>query len=394
MSTRPPTLPLKSRGAAIDKTTTATGLPSSLEASIDRVNAAHGGAPPPTRVRGYDAREIGIGLLKLAALILLLLFLDGSRRAYQEFSGHVATAEPGARLSTKSQKSAVAARPGQSVSEGDLLVTDPRGSAAISFPDGSALLVKSASRLELRLCDYSRTGKRDRSFLLGSGNIVSRLSTGFGTRGQMLIATPHAITAARGTAGYTVTYENGRTTVEVVAGTVALRTTSGRVEIPPAHRGSVQRNGVPHFSPMDRSATLRVGKMLAWLKKQEGPANPLLVAEGAVLRFVDPPLQMLGFTPHGWDLRDTDDARRAAAKSQLRRLGTVLTANEPPDTLNPISLSELSLEASERERILSAFAGLTLDSYERRGAGYLIRARARDGRGSGYVLTEGGVREM
>jgi hypothetical protein len=133
------------------------------------------------------------------------------------------------------------------------------------------------------------------------------------------------------------------------------------------------------------------------LQKLE-PTNGFLIGvaetERKIYAFLDPLLQKVGLVPGGWSLKDNDDARRLAAKAQLKRLGTALAeadVNASPENLTLTTLAELNMDPAERDRVLSAFSGFMLDAYEKRGqSGYTLNVRARDTRQTAYSMDETG----
>ena len=339
------------------------------------------------------------GAIGLAIIMVGVFFLDGGRREYAELFAHVLTFVPATSVERGTSTHSEQAQKQMNLAHRDVVITDQKGTATLSFPDGSGVLVRPDTRFEVRLIDYARSGVRDRNFFLRFGNVFSRISKRFGTGGQTLISTPNAVAAARGTA-YSVQFEaqSGTTVVDVIESKVVLKSAGGRIEISAGQRGIVSGSQSPQLSPLD---PLRRRMLMATLNQMRKQDKPLFPAEAAVAGMerglfaaLDPVLQTVGLVPGGWNIQDNDNARRLQAKKRLEDLQKALI-DDLPEQLTLHTLAELTMPPEERDRVLTAFAGEMLDSYEKRGpSGYLIRARARDSKHTPYELTETGVREL
>lgn len=334
------------------------------------------------------------GLLILAVLAFIVLLIDGGRRESEEFYANLAAFKPSVSVRRIEDKLTVAEK--MQLEHKDMITTAKVGSATIAFPDGSAVIVQPSTKFEVQLLDYNRGPKRDRSFLLRSGSIFTRISKMFGKKGQTLICTPNAVAAARGT-GFSVSFDpSSQTTfVEVIDGKVALRNAGGRIEIRKGQTGTAIGNHPPTLGVLGRPQALAT--LFTRLAQLDQPVPPIIQFERDALTMANPLLQILALTPHGFSPSDNDWARRAETKKALQLLQQALEAvnGEVPDELNPVSLTELGLNETERQKILNAFAGFSIDRYEKRGQNsYLVQVRSRDSAGSVYVLTETGVDQV
>lgn len=347
------------------------------------------------RVRGgadYITDAIRL-LLTLAAVAFAIALLDGARREYGEFYASLASFQP--QVAVRRSKNKLPVTEKMPLQNKDAVSTAANGTATVAFPDGSAILVQPNTKFEIQLLDYNRGPKRDRSFLLRSGEVFTRISKLFGKKGQTLICTPNAVAAARGT-GFSVRFDPSAnsTFVEVIDGVVALRNAGGRIEIKKGQTGTATGNQPPFLGNVGRPQALT--QRFTSLARLDPPQNPLEKFERDSLSLLNPVLQLVSLTPGGWNFGENDWARRSATRGGLNLLQQSLEAltGDVPDRLNPVSLVELGLEDGEREKILGSFAGFAIDRYEKRGQNsYRILVRSRDSAGTVFQLTESGIEE-
>ncbi|MBC8137245.1 MAG: FecR domain-containing protein [Fibrella sp.] len=333
-------------------------------------------------------------LLTLAAVALVVALIDGARREYGEFYANLVAFKPQVAVRRNKDKLPVAEK--MQLQDKDAISTASNGNATLAFPDGSAIRVEPNTKFEVQLLDYNRGPKRDRSFLLRNGSVFTRISKLFGKRGQTLICTPNAVSAARGT-GFSVRFDPSAnsTFVEVIDGKVALRNAGGRIEIKKGQTGTAIGNQPPFLGVVGRPQALT--QQFNNLARLDPPQTPLEKFERDALGLLNPVLQMVALTPRGWNLAENDWSRRAATRRGLNLLQQSLEAvtGDVPDTLNPVSMSELGLDDVERAKILETFAGFTIDRYEKRGQNsYRVVVRSRDSAGTTFQLTESGVDEV
>jgi hypothetical protein len=271
------------------------------------------------RVRG-DADYVIDGirlLLTLAAVAFVIALLDGARREYGEFYANLSSFRP--QVAVRRAKNKLPVTEKMRLQNKDAVSTAASGTATVAFPDGSAILVEPNTKFEVQLLDYNRGSKRDRSFLLRSGSVFTRISKMFGKKGQTLICTPNAVAAARGT-GFSVTFDPSAnsTLVEVIDGVVALRNAGGRVEIKKGQTGTAIGNRPPFLGNLGRPQAL--AQRFNNLARLDPPRNPLEQFERDSLSLLNPVLQLVALTPGGWNFGENDWARRSATRGGLKLL--------------------------------------------------------------------------
>ena len=333
-------------------------------------------------------------LLGLAAIGLVIALLDGARREYGEFYANLAAFRSPIAVRRAADKLPVTDK--MELRNKDAVSTAADGNATVLFPDGSAVFVEPSTRFEVQLLDYNRGPKRDRSFLLRFGSIFTRISKRFGKKGETLICTPNAVAAARGT-GFAVRFDpgSGTTFVEVIDGRVALRNAGGRIEISRGQTGTAVGNQPPMFGSVSR--TLALQQRFNALARLDNAPSPLENYELVALNFLDPALRLVALNPGGFDMGQSDWARRAATRQALKLVQQSLEAasGDVPDVLNPVTLTELGFKDADRDKILGAFAGYSIDRYEKRGQNlYRVVVRSRDSDGTPFELTETGIRQV
>jgi hypothetical protein len=338
------------------------------------------------------------GLLFAVVVIFILLIGDGVRREGQELTARIAATRGQVMLQKAGVSSSVTAAVNTTLHEGDQIFTIRDGEATLVFPDGSALLVEPNTRLEVRVLGFSRGEVRDRSFLVHFGGVVAHFSRQFGQGSRGAVSSPTAVAAVRGT-GFRVFYDpdptRKQTYLAVVEGTVQFRTTAGANQVIPNQFCVATGPRILPTHSLPRPAQQRIAAQLQALRQYERPPSFLESLETRINDALNPLLQLLGIAPGVWSYQAVDFARVAACREALHRLGTRLESREAPDTLNPITLEELQLDAAEREKLLHSFSGAMLESYRKTGKNqYVLRVRARDQKHTLFELTRGSVREV
>ncbi len=336
-------------------------------------------------------------LLLLGLTVLAALVGDGIRRESKEFKASLVTFFGQVSVLPHGQQGWRTPEPNMMLRDKDLVRTGANSSATIIFPDGSAIQLEPNTEFEVRLLDFARGERRDRSFMVRFGAAVAYISQFFGAQSQATICTPTAVAAVRGT-GFRVVYDPNtqKTFVQVAEGAVRFRTPVGEAMFQPGQMVAatgyqLQRaQGLPQ--PAQRALTAQVGQ----LRQYEHPPSLLQQVEWFLTNLLDPVLQILGLTPGGWSYAANNFARRTACKEALRRLRIHLESlDEVPNYLNPVTLQELGLNPQERDRILSAFAGNMLEGYRKVGrSDYIVRTRARDKKQTLYEMTIAEIREV
>jgi len=273
----------------------------------------------------------------------------------------------------------------------DVVITGARSTATIIFPDGSGIILEPKTRFVIRLLEFARGWRRDRSFMVETGSAVSHVSRFFGANSQQRICTPTAVTAVRGT-GFRVSYlpRNQTTILEVAEGRVEFQCgTNGAV----CYAGETVRavgdrlGAVGALSP---SSLSRLRGQLRRLERHDLPPIFLQGPEYRLLGIFDPALQSARIPRGGSDPNALDAARRRACRKSLERLRKhveALPAGRVPYHINPWTLKELGLDPQERESILDGFAGKMLDSFENKGNRFVITATALDRSATRFSVT-------
>ena len=351
--------------------------------------------------------------------ILFVLIAGGKQQENAEFTVLLKSCDAGVLARTKNLHKPAPATANALLSASDGLQTPPSGEAVLSFADGSAVQIGKQTRLDIARLDFSRDGRRDRTAFLHAGRAFVRVSPYFGPS-RSLLATPSGLVSAAGDSSYEIVYnpKTGQGEIQAVTGVISVRNAGGTKTLVPGMRMAWTNTNAPPFllsqvthflgSPKrkDRGSDdpKRAAQFAALqtknkhLKALDAP-KPLFyqIAIRFVMKQLDPALQKAGMTTHGFSLADNDAARAAQAAAQLKRLGEALATGEngdAPAQLNPVTLAPLPLAENEKNAILSAFCGATIDDYKKQGSDYVLRVRARDRVGTRYELTSAGVRAL
>lgn len=331
-------------------------------------------------------------------VILVVLIVDGIRReagemgaSFAQLSGEVTVLKGGASPTPASPQLRLASK--------DVVKTGRNGSATILFSDGSAIQVEPNTEFEIRLMDFARGGVRDRSFMVRSGRVVSRVGQFFGAGSQSTIQTPTAVAAARGT-GYSVYYDPVRrdTYVGVVDGTVQFKTSAGATQSTQGQLVSSSGYQVKQPQIMSPTQQTRIRTGFDSMGRHEKAPGFLQKVEYGINAFLDPALQLIGLAPGSWSYGAGYAARRAACMEALKRLSQHMVSMQDeqiPELVSLTTMEELGWDPRQRDRALETFAGGMLESYRKTGVGkYEIRVRARDKKRTLYELTDIGIREV
>lgn len=383
----------------------APGSMEDLMAALQEADADHQKRLKKDRKRGKGPGWLsGVpGYLKAAAtaavVVLVILIVDGLRREAGELSARVAQLSGSVTL----QKAGAGAFGPMTASSGlanqDVVRTGPDGSATVVFPDGSAVQIEPNTEFEIRLLDFARGGVRDRSFMVRSGRIVTRVSEFFGAKSQATVCTPTAVAAARGT-GFSVYYDPARreTYVGVVDGTVNFKTSAGQSNTAAGQTISSAGYRVSAPGALNQRQHGRIRTGFDGMGQYEKSPDFLTKVEYAVNAFFDPALQLLGLAPGSWSYSAGYAARRAATLEALKRLQQHMVSlqdEQIPDYVSLTTMDELGVDAEQKRRIMETFAGGMLESYRKTGTGaYEIRVRSRDKDKTLYQLTPQGATQV
>lgn len=336
--------------------------------------------------------------LLTAGLVLFIIVLaaDGLRREGDDLRVNLSRIKGGVDVQRRSMDGVINAHEGMKLVSEEKLETKARGAAALVFPEGSVLRLDNNTRFEVRQLDFYRPNTRNRSFRLSGGSVLCRMSPRYGKNGQLIISTNSAIIAAR-RGGFSVRSGSNSVQVDVVDGLVVLKNGNGRLELTAGMRGIATGDSDPTLSTLDPTVKRELATQLTHLRSFDNPSfvDGLVPMERGLMGFLNPVLQKIGVVSGGWSIADNDDARRLEAATQLKNIAKAMEdAGGAPGVLSLGTLTELGMDAGERDRAILAFAGATLDGYERRGSNaYTIRVRARDSNQTPYILTERGVKQ-
>ncbi len=339
-------------------------------------------------------------LVKLALVLLVILIIDGVRRENKELSATLVSFTGQVTVFTPGQSTATAAQPNTVLRDKDVVTTSAGSSAMITFPDGSAIQLEPGTQFVVRLLDFARGQMRDRSFMLNYGGLAARVSSFFGGNpdSQATICTPTAVAAVRGT-GFRVVYDrtSKQTVLQVTDGRVLFRTGYRPVECVPGQSMSAEGYQMQAAQGLTRDVQRVLAGRVSQMSVYEKPPSTLQRVEWAAINFLDPVLQVMGVAPGCWSYSSIDFARRTAAQEGLRRLRTHIAeaAEKAPQYVNPVTLAELGLNESERERILNAFSGKMIIAYQKMpGDQYQVWARARDKKRTLYRMSESSIEKV
>jgi len=333
-------------------------------------------------------------IVVLVAVALVALLIDGVRREANDFKAEV-TAFRGSVQITSGGKTGPATL-NQKLIDDDVVETAAGATCTLVLGEGSAVEVEPNTKLIVRVLDYCRGGRRDRSFMLERGSAVSTVGQYFGAESQSNVVTPTAVAAVRGTA-FRVAYNptNMAMAVQTVEGKVDVRTPVGL----PRQSAAGTTYGASGYAmagggALDEVSRRALAAKAAELRRYEEEHKPggMNVVESVLTAAADPVLQLLGICPGGWGYNSIDSARRSACMEALRVLRTHLSAlSDPPEVINPWTLAELQLDEKEKKRLVRAFLGQMIDKYEKNGSDWVIEATCRDKRRTRFVCTEGSI---
>ncbi len=336
-------------------------------------------------------------LVVLVVVALLLLLIDGVRREAGDFKAEI-TAFTGNVQVTSAGKTAPATM-NQKLIDDDIVETAAGANCTLVMAEGSAVQLEPGTRLVVRVIDYCRGNRRDRSFMVERGSAISTVGKYFGAESQSSVVTPTAVAAVRGTA-FRVIYNPAtqQTAVQTVEGKVDVHTPTGAPQQATAGR-AVGAAGytLGGVGTLDAASNRELAAKAAALRALEAERTPgkMNAVEATLTALADPVLQLLGICPGGWGYNSIDSARRSACMEALRTLRNHLSAlSDPPEVINLWTLAELQMDEKEKRRLTKAFYGQMLDKYEKRDHDWLIEATARDKRRSRYQVTEGTLEKI
>lgn len=329
-----------------------------------------------------------------AVLALFVIFIaDGVRRENEEFGAKLTQVSGQAQVVKAGQANSAPASLNAKLEDGDVLTTGPGGYATLEFPDGTAITVAPNSVFEVRLLEYSRAGRwRSHSFRLLGGQIFAKVSKYFGAQSDLRVYTPSAVAAVRGTQFY-LTYDDASRTAGLVCvdGQVLYAGWAGTpVFVNPGQESFTQYGTQPSNPAAAEPSKVVPFSAAAMIPDKTAPF--LKKVELTVTAWLDLPLSVLGIGRCSWGVGAAEYARRAAAMESLRLIHQHLEGSpEYPSFVDPCTLRELGLPEAKAKRLLSVFAGGTIERYIGFGQTFVLYARARDKKRTLYKLTPYGV---
>lgn len=329
-----------------------------------------------------------------AILALVVIFIaDGVRRENEEFVAKLTQMSGQVQILKSGEAQPVPASLRAKLEDGDTLATGPGSYATLEFPDGTAITVAPSSLFEVRLLEYSRAGQwRSRSFRLLSGQVFAKVSKYFGAQSDLRVYTPSAVAAVRGTQ-FSLAYDDVTKTAGIVCidGQVTYAGWAGAPVLVNPGQESVVRYGAQPSNPAAAEPS-KVVPFSAAAMIPDKSAPFLKKVELTVTAWLDLPLSVLGIGRCSWGVGAAEYARRAAAMESLRLIHQHLEGTpEYPSFVDPCTLRELGLPEAKAKRLLSVFAGGTIERYIGFGQTFVLYARARDKKRTLYKLTPYGV---
>ena len=332
---------------------------------------------------------IGVGI------ILALIIADGVRRENKEFEATLTQMNGPVSVQEAEGAALSPAVLGTKLVDGNVVVTGALGSAHLSFPDGSLLLVGADSSLAVKLLEYNRGAAwRGRSFYLKNGFVSAQVSPHFGQQSELKVYTPSSVAAVRGTVFYVYQARGGDDSqIACAEGAVRVRGFTGEPLTVVTKAVVDVRRGQPPNKPAWMTPQQQSSLLDSWLWRPPAGASTLQKLEFGVNQFLNAPLNILGIGKCGWAVGAVDSARRSAAMVALRRLqGALEGFTSYPIYVNPATLEELNLPPRDRGQILDNLYGNAIDRYlPQSGRDYLVYARARDKARTAFKLTSYGV---
>lgn len=348
-----------------------------------------------SRLPTWLDRRVLIGL----AVIIVIIIAEGVRRENQEFRATLASYSGQVTVRQHERAPARYPEPNHVLQDGAVVSTGPASYAVIEFPDAGVMTLDQGTQIIVRLMEYSRGGRwRSRSFYLTVGRMWARVGPNFGEQSEMKVYTPSAVAAVRGTQ-YAVSYDPTARSTGIMCndGYVAAEGFTGAGTWVGQGGQTVVPYGAPPRTPEWMPAEARHTFAQTDLHKPIPPELWLKTFTLTVTQTLDAPLSILGIGKCSWGVGSADFARRTAAMEQLRRIMTFLEGYPRyPEFVNPATLEGLDIPYDEARRMLKAFHGDALLSYQPADGNrtYRIIAEARDKRRTRYVLIPTGIQEV
>jgi hypothetical protein len=345
-----------------------------------------------------DAVQVWLGrLISVGVVTLGILLIDGGRRGGENFVMRVSSVQAPVAFArvvhgmSQEIPQNLKAEVGTALQEEDTATTSDGGTTILSFPEGSAVRLEPSSAMTVKLLDYERNGRCDRTLGLSSGGMTVRVGQYFSS-GMMRVLAGSAVVASAGGTFRVAVAGNSTTIVEVFGGKCRVRTGTDARELSQGQRVTISEKGIETAGSPNR--TPEQSAVIEKLKLLDVAPSGLTKAETAVWSVPDALFRRFGVTAGGVNLLAADAARKAECVLALEKCKTLISGRgEPPAHLSP-EMGELGGTNNEVQKLLPNFVGGIIDEYKRNEKSYVLRVRARDVAQTTYELTPSGVREL
>lgn len=336
-------------------------------------------------------------IIILLLLVNTALIADGARREGEELSARLDAVT--GKVDAVVKGLSVSAANGMMLHENDSITTGAGSSVIIVFPDGSAIQLEPFTSFTIRLLGFNRHGKRDRSFLLNYGSVLTHVSKMFGVDSQLAVATPTAVASVRGTC-FRLTYipQNISTTLQVIDGWVSFR--CGYTQLVLRKGQSITTEGYQTYPVKQLPGQIMriLSTRMQALMNYEIPPGTLVQFETNLMNFFDLPLRTVGIAPGRISMESINFVRIIRCRYALKALRDHIVAaseNTAPDYINPVTLAELRMSQEDADRMLGSFAGKMLLGYQHTSAnGFVVYVRARNINQTLFMMTETRLEEV
>lgn len=269
----------------------------------------------------------------------------------------------------------------QTVGTGDVIRTGKDGKAVLSLPEGSRLLLSEGTTLSVRALG-SDGGARRRSFGLAEGTAVFAVRPIYGTVHRFVVRTPHLRAEVKGT-GFEVRADENLSSIGCVEGRLSVEAVSGSYDVDQNKMFSyntLQQKGIVGDLTPDQISAIKEALKGLDLSFFENISHWL--ADAGERFLVDPILTVVGTVQAGREIY-----RQAMDDAQAQSMGLVAIraiclalegGGEYPTEIGLTDLSGLGLDQRAVRRILSAFAGNRLLSYQSDGRSYQFTVQLLD----------------
>ncbi len=370
-----------------------------MNAALGKMSAARSRKAPQRKANnGAQWKPVALGVVVVVGLLLLDLY----RREGAEYRALVASTSGQVWMQPAGKQATVYVAKGASLSKDDTIVTGANSNAVLAFPEGSTLVLEPNTTFKVRVMDYDRNGKRDRSFMVSAGKVWSSVAEGYGAnRSQMDICTPTAVAAVRGTV-YSVGYDarSRATSVGVQRGKVGFATPTARYDGASALEAGRSATAAGYRLGNHQQMTaeqlqdaIHYEKLLAESKTKPSGIEAF---EKKVADVAYVPLGWIGVGPKSWITRSFDTSIRQRTVQAMKQLHfhIVSTQNEGqaefPEFVNPVTLEELRIAERDRDQIMLSFAGGRIELYQQYGRGYRLTVFSKDTQRTAYEVNDRG----